>query len=313
MATFLAEVSAVSREGRRAGKLHEPENYTSGDVAGRVSLMPASPILDSDLLPTGACAAELYLPSTNGPLSRAEDGADAGTDTGADTGAAHRFAALHDEEKRQIEQAVGRRQQEFADGRWCAHRAMVTLGVPPDSAQAPILRGPHGMPLFPKGITGSITHTVGDSWAYRAAVVAAVGTGEMPVSVGVDAEPSAPLPGGILERIASSGERRLVGGDPVAARLLFSVKESIFKVCYPLVGEFLDFDEAEVVSLGWVAAPGPVSETGPVGQWQAVLTPRGTPAQFTGMPIVGRWSIRQGIIVTTGWAHTGRAQSDRVR
>lgn len=233
-------------------------------------------ILTADLLPQGACAVELYIPTVS--QSREEFSAQ------------RRRAQLHPQERKLICNAVDRRQQEFADGRWCAHQALVKLGVDLDRARAPIGRGPHGMPLFPQGVAGSITHTTGEAWAYRAAIVRALPAG-VPLSVGVDAEPAKPLPAGILERIASGAEQSLVLGDPVAARVLFSIKETVFKVCFPLSRVFLEFDQAEVEILD------SAGHGGGVGRWQARVT--GVPGIES---VSGRWSIRQGVIVTTGWA-----------
>ncbi|MFC9329471.1 hypothetical protein [Kitasatospora sp. NPDC057015] len=56
---------------------------------------------------------------------------------------------------------------------------MVRLGLPP----APVLRGPSGEPVWPRGLIGSMTHTRG----YHAAVVA---PSRSILAIGVDAEPN---------------------------------------------------------------------------------------------------------------------------
>ena len=53
--------------------------------------------------------------------------------------------------------AVNKRQREFAAGRAAAHTAMANLGVPPQA----ILNGDDRAPIWPEGLTGSITHTRG--------------------------------------------------------------------------------------------------------------------------------------------------------
>lgn len=67
----------------------------------------------------------------------------------------------HPLEESLISRAVEKRRREFVSARHCARVAMGQLGL--DSA--PILRGDRNMPLFPKGVVGSITHCDG----YRAA------------------------------------------------------------------------------------------------------------------------------------------------
>ena len=75
--------------------------------------------------------------------------------------------------------------------RTCARIALGRLGLPP----APLLSGPKREPLWPDGVVGSITHCDG----YRAVAVARA---DQLASIGIDAEPHAELPAGILARIA---------------------------------------------------------------------------------------------------------------
>ncbi|MEE1753769.1 4'-phosphopantetheinyl transferase family protein [Streptomyces sp. SP18CS02] len=148
---------------------------------------------------------------------------------------------LHPEEARLVENAVETRRREFTTARWCARQALTTLGLP----AVPILPGRHGAPQWPDGVLGSITHCAG----YRAAVVArAPGT----VMLGIDAEPDAPLPEGVLEAIALPDEQRLVRKlrDTVPEvhwdRLLFSTKEAVYKSWYPFTGQRLEFEDADI-------------------------------------------------------------------
>ena len=92
--------------------------------------------------------------------------------------------------------SVDARKAEFGDARWCAHEALKELGY---QGQEPILRGERGMPLWPAGYIGSLTHTPG----FRAAVVAPTSQVK---SLGLDVEVAEPLPEGVLSMIARSGE-----------------------------------------------------------------------------------------------------------
>ena len=71
-------------------------------------------------------------------------------------------------------------------------------------------------------------------------------------AIGIDAEPDAPLPDGVLDLVATPAERdRLAATQPEPDgpnwdRLLFSAKEAVYKAWFPLVGEWLDHQQAEI-------------------------------------------------------------------
>lgn len=136
---------------------------------------------------------------------------------------------------------VNRRREEFAAGRTCARQALAELGVAPQ----PVLQGNAREPLWPRGVVGSITHCAG----YCAAAVAFRGVF---CAIGVDAELNEPLPPGVLLTVARASERAWLeqfgsNGAICWDRLLFSIKESVYKVWYPLEKSWLDFHEAEIV------------------------------------------------------------------
>ena len=89
-----------------------------------------------------------------------------------------------------------------------------------------------------------MTHCAG----YRAAVVARDSDS---VSLGIDAEVDQPLPARLVDRIALPEERerlaRLNDCGVSVDRLLFCVKETVYKAWYPITGRFLDFPEASVM------------------------------------------------------------------
>jgi len=150
-------------------------------------------------------------------------------------------APLHPEEEAALGNAVAKRRREFVTARALARDALSRLGVPPQSIPA----GPRGEPLWPGGVVGSITHCTG----YRAC---AVGREADLVTIGVDAEVNEPLPAGLLPDVALPEERDRIGGlreeDPDVSwdRLLFSIKESIYKAWFPLARCWLGFEDASV-------------------------------------------------------------------
>lgn len=148
---------------------------------------------------------------------------------------------IFQEEMAGLGAVVESRRREFLTGRACARRALAELGAP----TSPIPKGESGVPVWPRGVVGSITHCPG----YRAAAVAWSSDIE---SMGIDAEPNQPLPVGVLDLIASPSEqnhleciREELGGTAVD-RLLFCIKEALFKAWSPVEHVWLDFLEAEV-------------------------------------------------------------------
>jgi 4'-phosphopantetheinyl transferase EntD len=189
---------------------------------------------------------------------------------------------LLEEEQALVGRAVEKRREEFATGRACARAALERLGHQP----APILSGERGEPLWPEGVVGSITHCDG----YRAAAVAP--SSEL-CSIGIDAEPHAPLPEGLLGDIAWEEELPHLSDlsrlDPAVHwdRLLFSAKESVYKAWFPLAQRWLGFEDARL-------RLNPASRTfearllvaGPVVNGRAV-------SRFS-----GAWLVRDGLVLT---------------
>lgn len=144
-------------------------------------------------------------------------------------------------ERAVIANALAKRRAEFSTVRRCARAALAELGI----AAAPILPGERGAPQWPSGVVGSMTHCAG----FRAAAVAA---DRLAVSIGLDAEPHEVLPDGVCGIVARPEERsqlvELSARRPELHwdRLLFTMKESVYKTWYPLTGRWLDFMQASV-------------------------------------------------------------------
>lgn len=135
-------------------------------------------------------------------------------------------------ERAAVAHATPARRREYAAGRRCARQALTALGHP----NATIPTGPHRSPVWPAGTVGSITHCDG--------VYAAVAGSTPPWrSVGIDAEPLAPLPAGVASLVASPlelGSPSPAGG-PTADVAAFCVKEAIFKAWWPITRRWLGF------------------------------------------------------------------------
>jgi phosphopantetheine--protein transferase-like protein len=133
----------------------------------------------------------------------------------------------------------GYRQDAFVGGRLAIHAAASQLG-----RQLPdVLPDERGAPIWPRGLTGSVSHK-----GTLAIALLAVGHGE---TIGVDLEDYAPARPAIERRVLTpeeldaiadlDGERRWI-----ATALRFSLKESVYKALAPVVRRYIGFDEAIV-------------------------------------------------------------------
>ncbi|MEU4157522.1 4'-phosphopantetheinyl transferase superfamily protein [Actinoplanes sp. NPDC026670] len=140
-----------------------------------------------------------------------------------------------------VARAVDGRRREFVTARRCAREALARLGYAPVA----IRPGPRREPVWPDGVAGSITHCAG----YRAAAVARITD---VTSLGIDAEPHAPLPPRVFPAVTTPGDREhlahLAAQDPTVhwGRLLFSAKEAVYKAWFPVTRRWLGFEEASL-------------------------------------------------------------------
>jgi 4'-phosphopantetheinyl transferase EntD len=189
---------------------------------------------------------------------------------------------LFPEEEAVIARAVDKRRREFTTARACARAALAELGLPP----APIVPGPRGAPQWPPGVVGSITHCAG----YRAS---AVSWSRLVVTIGLDAEPHDKLPSGVLEAVSSADERERLAAltaerpDVCWDRMLFCVKETVYKAWFPLTRRWLGFEQASVEI---DAARGTFTAT------LLVDGPEVNGAELTAF--AGRWLVSNGLIAT---------------
>ena len=131
-------------------------------------------------------------------------------------------------EREHTQSMVSHRLEEFRHGRWCARQAMQQLGLPP----AAIGKRPDRSPQWPAGITGTIAHT-------GAMAAAAIARAENYVSLGLDIEQAGPLEAEAARLIVRPDEDGGVHGN--RARVLFSIKEAIYKCIHPVVRTYVDF------------------------------------------------------------------------
>lgn len=153
----------------------------------------------------------------------------------------HRVIAPGDENALRGEEAVALASRPAAARRasGAARIAARTLLARLGHADALLLKGAGGEPIWPAGVVGSLAHD-------HEVAVAAIGLQRDFASIGVDVEPARDLPAEMLELVATPPELRQIGGDLRKARLLFAAKEAVYKAAYRLDQTFLEFPDIEV-------------------------------------------------------------------
>lgn len=184
-----------------------------------------------------------------------------------------------------LSRAVRKRQAEFLAGRFCARRALAECA--PEHADWAVDIGPQREPVWPPGITGTITHTEG----FASAAVARKGEAR---SIGLDVEhflddrQADRLVARIADDIEVSAVARATGWSAaVALTAIFSAKETLFKCLYPEAKRYFGFRDA------WVEAFLP-----PGGTFRVRLLAELTAWLPAGRAFLGRFSIEPGVVHT---------------
>lgn len=158
--------------------------------------------------------------------------------------------------------ASPKRRAEFMAGRLCARHALVLLqdikSVPGmnsvQSRESVLDIGPDRAPIWPQDIVGSISHS--DRWA---ATMVAKQTHYLAVGLDIerclnDDEGQRLMPALLTaterQRLALLNQKQL----GFMVTLTFSLKESLFKALYPLLGKPFYFEDAELID--WNNASG---------------------------------------------------------
>lgn len=145
---------------------------------------------------------------------------------------------LFDVESLALSGAVAKRRREFTAGRTYARAALAALACPPQ----PIPPAADRRPIWPHGFVGSISHC-------DHLCAAIVGRSAAYVGLGIDIDDDTPVEDGLRDIICRPDERQRLtapGLSADAAKLLFVMKEAVFKAYYPATNAFLDFHEVSV-------------------------------------------------------------------
>lgn len=138
---------------------------------------------------------------------------------------------------------VPHRRNEFATGRRCARRALDAQGF---EGSASLEVDPDGVPVWPEGLVGSISHSRG--------VAAAVATWASECSlIGLDLEKTNRLSEAAMKRVIHQKEAQFVKDDQVKATVLFSLKEAFYKAQFPRYRTPGNFHDLALV-VDWAAS-----------------------------------------------------------
>jgi 4'-phosphopantetheinyl transferase EntD len=138
-----------------------------------------------------------------------------------------------------VARAVDSRRREFSTGRVLARTLLRQLG-----AEIPeLLRDTDRVPLWPSEVVGSISHC-GDLCAV------AIGKSSRFRGIGLDVEPDVPVKEGVERIVCRDSEHAWLdaaSGDERSRRIkiIFSVKEAVYKAFYPELRTFWSFQDVE--------------------------------------------------------------------
>lgn len=162
------------------------------------------------------------------------------------------------------EVGFAKRRQEFHSGRVCAVHALRQAGwtsnlsesaegsrtdVPEsEDLQAVVGVGPDRCPQWPTGFVGSISHSRNWSWAVAASTQYLAG-------IGIDTEVimTTEIHETVRSEVGTELEWAVLSKQTLRPELettvLFSIKETFFKLWYPLVKQFYDFTDVQLVQV----------------------------------------------------------------
>jgi len=184
---------------------------------------------------------------------------------------------LFEVERKAIQGAANRRRREFVAGRSYARAALTMLGCRPQ----PLPVGPTREVIWPSGFVGSISH----SGTGCAAIVARA---DNYCGVGLDLESDDPIEDeDVCAMICRPEERAIVCGQVDLPKLLFVIKEAVFKAYYPCARYYLEFAHLSI------------ELDSPRHSFQAQLVHREAPSCVGNRNFVGAFGLCDGHVIAT--------------
>ena len=179
-----------------------------------------------------------------------------------------------------LEGAVPKRRLQYAAGRHCALAALRGLGV--DVPHLP--RASDGLPVWPAGVTGSISHCDDLACAVAVRTTDAWAAG-LDVERVVSRRRAARVGPLVVDRDELLSARGAGLDEALAVTLLFSAKETLFKCLFPVVRRWFGYSAARVRA----------NQDGSFDGRLTIALSDGFPA---GASLSGRWTVSAGRVYT---------------
>lgn len=181
--------------------------------------------------------------------------------------------------------AAAHRRKEYAGGRACALRALQVLGY---SEAADLHGDADGVPVWPDGMLGSITHSKG----LCAAVAGFINDLQI---IGLDLERTDRLRAAAIKRVVHPNEADFVQGDQLRASILFSLKEAFYKAQFPKWRTAGNFED---LALGLDLSAGTASVNFMSDRFDVELVQRANALRF-------RFAMVGDFVVSVCWLESG--------
>ena len=179
-----------------------------------------------------------------------------------------------------LDGAVPKRRLQYAAGRHCALVALRGLGIEVKS----VPRGGDGLPVWPSGVAGSISHCddLACAVAFRTTDARTAGLDVERVVSRRRAARVGPL---VVDREELLSARAAGLDEALAITLLFSAKETLFKSLFPVVRRWFGYSAARI-------------QPNEDGSFDARLTEAWSDGLPAGTVLTGRWTVSAGRVYT---------------
>jgi enterobactin synthetase component D len=179
-----------------------------------------------------------------------------------------------------LDGAVPKRRVQFAAGRHCALAALRALGA----EAAAVARGTDGLPIWPEGYTGSISHCDDLACAVAVRITHAWAAG-LDVERVVSRRRASRVGPLVVDRDELLAARAAGLDEALAVTLTFSAKETLYKCLFPVVRRWFGYSAARIR---------PHED----GSFDARLTIALTDGLPAGSLLTGRWTVSSGRVYT---------------
>jgi len=140
------------------------------------------------------------------------------------------------QEREQLGDVCEKRFAEFCAGRSQARRLIAMV----NGTAQPLLIGNYRQPVWPSDVAGSISHS--DHYC-----AVAVAPKDKVADLGIDVETFEALDPDVVDLVLTDNEvKQTENCEDWVRKLIFSIKESNYKCCYPQVRTYIDFKQCEV-------------------------------------------------------------------